>query len=481
MKKFILSLMGLAVAASAFAITPADPTDVSWYDSHKEDGFSRLNYTLPRVDTEGNELPDLRNLGFRVFTDNDQLFTFEASVYEDLPLDMTEIYYWLYAETGYDFNGDHTYFYRTNWEGFEQFFTWRIGIQAVYDDNGTKTYSNIVYHEVFPQPALPKPATPELEEFIDYGHPLGIDLGYTIPQTLMTQEPVDVNYTQAKEFDVDSAYYGDYTVLEPEKVSFSILTDNGKAFVFTPEMFPGQVTEPVTRFPFTSKTPNGNVGFWDIHFKNLTNKVEDGEEPFFTWRIGIQTYYTDGGQTSASDLLYMEVYPQLKEAAQVTSTSFLADWSCDAEDTYILAGFRCYELYVIDKATQETVLVQNVAPTHPIDDNGIFIKHAIPGATYTVEGLTPGNTYEFYVVCSDYNNSFNSVVREVTLPTSDVTHKPGDVNHDQVVDIDDVTALIAKVLGEDNGICTICADVNNDNQIDIDDVTAVINIVLGGN
>jgi hypothetical protein len=477
MKKFILSLMGLAIAASAYAVTPADPTNVSWYDSHSEDGFSRLNYSLPQTDTEGNELPNLRNLGFRVFTDNDQLFTFEASVYPDLSFDMTEIYYWIYAETGYDFNGDHTYFYRTNWEGFEPFFTWRIGIQAVYDDNGTKTYSNIVYTEVFPQATLPKPATPELDEFIDYGLPVGINLAYTIPHTWMTnpQLPVADDYTMDKEFDEDDPEYGNYTILDPDKVSFSLFTDNGQIFTFTPELFPGQVTEPITRFPYNSRTPNGSIGYSDMHIE-LTNLVDEGEEPFFTWRIGIQTYYTDNGQTSESDLLYMEVYPQLKEAAEVTSTSFLADWSCDAEDTYILAGFQSYELYVVDKATQEVVLLQNVAPTNPIDDD-----HAIPGAFYTVEGLTPGNTYQFYVVCSDSYNSFNSVVREVTLPTSDDHFKPGDVNHDQVVDIDDVTAVIAKVLGNDVDICPVCADVNDDHGIDIDDVTAIINIILGSN
>lgn len=508
MKKFIFSLMGLAVAASAFAIIPADPTDVSWYDSHKEDGFSRLNYTLPRVDTEGNELPDLRNLGFRVFTDNDQLFTFEASVYEDLPLDMTEIYYWIYAETGYDFNGDHTYFYRTNWEGYEQFFTWRIGIQAVYDDNGTKTYSNIVYHEVFPQPALPKPKTPKIDEWVDaqptHIHPednfymVSSLIGFTLGTDIMGN-PVADDYPG---WQGDEVITGEctYTKLDPEKVTFSIFTDNDKLFEFTSDRFSEEedfgLVLPTTEIPF------GYDGYGiseaDLHFPQLTNNIQElldngfEVEPFFTWRIGIQTHYTDNGQRSSSDIWYMEIFPQLKPASEVTTTSFLADWSCDAENTYMLGNFlggvnSGYYLHVIDKATQDTVLVELVEPTHPqteINEQGetVGVENPIPGAFYTVEGLTPGATYEYYVIVRDnLNRSYQSVVREVTLPTSDVTHKPGDVNHDQVVDIDDVTALIAKVLGNDNGICTICANVNNDNQIDIDDVTAIINIVLGNN
>ena len=153
MKKFFSLLLGLVVASNALAVTPADPTNVSWYDSGDESGFSRLYYSLPQVDTEGNPL-NMENLGYRVFTDNDQLFTFEASVYtfDDLYVDQTEIYYWIFS-SGVDFRPTYTYFYRTNQAGYDQFFTWRIGVQAVYiNDDNTKTYSNIVYKEVFEAP-----------------------------------------------------------------------------------------------------------------------------------------------------------------------------------------------------------------------------------------------------------------------------------------------------------------------------------------
>lgn len=477
MKKFFLLLSGLLVASNALAITPADPTDVSWYDSHKEDGFSYLHYTLPRVDTEGNELPNLRNLGFRVFTDNDQLFTFEASVYPDLSFDMTEIYYWIYAETGYDFNGDHTYFYRTNWEGYEPFFSWRIGIQAVYDDNGIKTYSNIVYTEVFPQAEPPKPGNPRLSEFIDYGLPVGINLGYELAQDF------DGNYV-GDDYTIDKYFAGEeYTILDAEKISFSIYTDNDKIFTFTHEMFPSQVNEPLTQFPLSSVTDNGYVGNWDIHFDSLTSLVEQVDEPFFTWRIGIQTHYTDGGQTSSSDIIYMEIYPQLKPAADVTSTSFLADWSCNAENTFMINNFigeGCgYFLHVVDKATQEEVLVQNVAPTNTtVDEWGYTVP--LPGATYMVEGLTPGATYQFYVVVKqNTTKTYQSIVQEVTLPEEGHGYELGDVNHDEAVNISDVTDLIDYVLGAEGDICLICADVNPDNAVNIADVTALIDKVLG--
>ena len=58
----------------------------------------------------------------------------------------------------------------------------------------------------------------------------------------------------------------------------------------------------------------------------------------------------------------------------------------------------------------------------------------------------------------------------------------GDTNGDGYIDIDDVTALIERVLG--NEAATIKeknADLNDDGIMDIDDVTALINTILGNN
>lgn len=58
--------------------------------------------------------------------------------------------------------------------------------------------------------------------------------------------------------------------------------------------------------------------------------------------------------------------------------------------------------------------------------------------------------------------------------------KRGDVNNDDIVDIDDVTQLISYVLGNGNDINLVAADVNDDGGIDIDDITVVINYILNG-
>jgi hypothetical protein len=76
---------------------------------------------------------------------------------------------------------------------------------------------------------------------------------------------------------------------------------------------------------------------------------------------------------------------------------------------------------------------------------------------------------------------FPSVVREVTLPQEGHAYEPGDVNHDEEVNIVDVTALVDYLLGADNGICTICANVNGDEDVNIADVTALIDVLLSNN
>jgi len=57
----------------------------------------------------------------------------------------------------------------------------------------------------------------------------------------------------------------------------------------------------------------------------------------------------------------------------------------------------------------------------------------------------------------------------------------GDVNHDEVIDITDVTTLIDRVLNgtTTSGCCDTCADMNGDGDIGIDDVTMLIDNVLG--
>ena len=60
-------------------------------------------------------------------------------------------------------------------------------------------------------------------------------------------------------------------------------------------------------------------------------------------------------------------------------------------------------------------------------------------------------------------------------------YEVGDVNHDNMIGIEDVTTLIDYILGNTTDICLICAEVNGDGIIGIADVTALIDIILTGN
>ena len=135
--------------ATAVPAVPADPIVSEWYDRGDESGYSRLYFTLPETDVDGNEI-NKEYLSYSVFTDDDQIFTFPAeNYYRDFSEDMTEIPYEHYA-SGHDFFQDHIYFYRTNY-GDNPFFSKRIGMQVYYTVGSVKNASNIVYWNLPPE------------------------------------------------------------------------------------------------------------------------------------------------------------------------------------------------------------------------------------------------------------------------------------------------------------------------------------------
>jgi hypothetical protein len=132
---------------------PANPTADEWYDCGDESGYSRFFYTLPETDVNGNFInPEC--LSYSIFLDDDQIFTFDEYTYSYDTHgmgDITEVPYNIYSH-GYDFRTGYVYFYRTNHEGYEPLFTWRIGIQVYYTVDGVSNASDVVYLEVFPNP-----------------------------------------------------------------------------------------------------------------------------------------------------------------------------------------------------------------------------------------------------------------------------------------------------------------------------------------
>ena len=187
------------------------------------------------------------------------------------------------------------------------------------------------------QSMLPIPGDPEIDEWIDYtggwftpsSNPdtlVWVDgssqLGFRLAQTIMTMEPVDNRYSIEKEFDVDSAYYMDFTILDKDKVTYSIFTDFDEIFEFTPEEFPREGEYgwilPSTEVPFNY---HGFSFLWcEVHFDHRSNTTE-GQEPFFEWRIGIRMNYRDGDQVSYSNIVYWEICDK--------PVTLLGDVNCD--------------------------------------------------------------------------------------------------------------------------------------------------------
>ena len=100
---------------------------------------------------------------------------------------------------------------------------------------------------------------------------------------------------------------------------------------------------------------------------------------------------------------------------------------------------------------------------------------------YTVRDLEAAGTYIYKVkaVLADGSETAWSNVEEVTLFENGHGYELGDVNHDGMVNIGDVTTLIDYLLSHDSsGCCLICADVDGNDEVNIADVTTLIDILL---
>ena len=140
------------VLEDAEAAVPADPEALEFFDCKDESGFTRFDFNINLVDVDGKPL-HADNVTYSIYTDDDQLFTFDYDTYganNGFDQDMTEI---PYGFTGYDFYLRRVYFYRTN-TGDNPLFNWRIGIQVHNTVDGVRNSSNIVYLEENPYNAI---------------------------------------------------------------------------------------------------------------------------------------------------------------------------------------------------------------------------------------------------------------------------------------------------------------------------------------
>ena len=103
--------------------------------------------------------------------------------------------------------------------------------------------------------------------------------------------------------------------------------------------------------------------------------------------------------------------------------------------------------------------------------------------TIALSSVKPGmiqNKDNLHIIAIVVNTGTKKAINANRCYISDfVVSIPGDVNDDNIVNIEDVTVLIDYLLsGGTNTINTVNADVNSDERISIDDVTALIDLLL---
>ena len=175
------------------------------------------------------------------------------------------------------------------------------------------------------------------------------------------------------------------------------------------------------------------------------------------------------------------------DSKTLTSTTSFADYTvvlncAEAEKLVFTAGYypmiQNIKIYAgeLEEATLRAIIEEGDANYREIT--------GIPASNlnYVVRNLEEYGTF-FYKVKALYIDGTESKwsnAQSITLFDNGHGYQLGDVDHNETVDINDVTTLIAKVLGQDVEVCEICADMNDDDSIDINDVTDLISLILKG-
>ena len=274
---------------------PANPTGLEWQDMGQTNGNTYLRFVLPTTDVNGNIL-EQEFISYSIFTDDDQIFTFDAANYGSIDQDITEVPYSLWSNY-WNFTPTQVCFFGSN-HSDNPIFEHRIGIQVYYTVGGVKNASDIVYINAGDlEPAIP--ANPEASYWYDYGE-YGSNYGYfsySLPNKDIDGNPIDQYY-----------------------LSFSVFTDNDEIYTFKASDYPNDLTEDMTEIP-------SSIFFTSWNISSYSTYLYYTDTPLFDHRVGIQVYYTIDGVRNASDIVYLEVYPdtgvdELAAGKQIASVRY---------------------------------------------------------------------------------------------------------------------------------------------------------------
>ena len=269
----------------AVPAVPANPTADNWYDSGSENGYSRFAFTIDLHDVDGNPLVK-DNVFYSIYTDDDQIFTFDANTY-GLNDDMTVLPYLFQNYDLYPQSGS-VYFYRTNADGYETFFTRRIGIQVHYIVDGIDNASDIVYWYL---PVPPETAATPADPVAINWHDSGDEGGYS--------------YFEFELPDVDT----EGNPLNMQYLSYSIYTDNDEIFTFDAYDYYYDLATDMTEIPYEIWSNGYDFYSSRVYFY----RTNEGDNPLFEERIGIQVHYATGEGVFSSNIVYIDKHTAVEE------------------------------------------------------------------------------------------------------------------------------------------------------------------------
>ena len=230
------------------------------------------------------------------------------------------------------------------------------------------------------------------------------------------------------------------------------------------------------------------------------------------WTVGPYGIYNEGGSISITGDSYIKtntleigtdkvtVVFRAKNYYSWTNSSLTVSTSLDSKYFEFTSDFAEYTV-VLNCAENDQVEFfahsyypqiqwikiysgEVTAPQLRATEQGNETYRLITGITdkfYTVNNLLAEGTY-LYKVKAHYTDGTESAwsnIQEVTLfDNGSVVFDTGDVNHDNNVNISDVTLLIDYLLNSNGDICKHCGDINTDGEISISDATLLIDMLL---
>ena len=215
----------------------------------------------------------------------------------------------------------------------------------------------------------------------------------------------------------------------------------------------------------------------DGSYGNITYTVPAGyNNATFTMKITTATTSDGSGNFTVAT-------PQTAGVNRYLSAGQTGAWLVTASTGQKITITTPDDNYSADIALLE-VYAGDATATLNATETGNEAYRLIQGITdkfYTVENLTAEGTFLYKVkaLYIDGTESDWSNIEEVTLFQNGPEFALGDVNHDGVVDISDVTDLIDYLLGTGAPIFTENADIDADEEISINDVTDLIDMLLG--